>query len=478
MNIIAIAFTLVCCLSMFWVKREQKVALLIVGVLILAEVRVPVIPLHKANMLLPAFYLLSEYKYLKHHLLYVWRMPALHRLLLLIIFSTLLCAVTTRYIGIWSLIRAELLFKYFALAYAFCATKNELTLKYMLRWSLWGLVVLTFFGIINLVEGRSEILNALTEGRTSSIEEGVALGDVGMEDDRFRVHSMFHSPFDYGYICAAMLLLHLHGFLRRFEPRWAFYVALTCSLFGIFASGCRTVWICSFMSVCCYYVWCFRPSRVVLGGMMVVVAFAVMYMTVPKVQEKVEQVTDIFSEHPDVKGSSLDMRLEQFAVVLVYIEGRELLGLGKGYYSTSYAENPDSVFGLRGVESVILSVLLERGVIGLIFWAVFYIWIFNFFLANRQRTKPLTGLGVSILALYVLFAVGTGELSSVYPSLLLLGFVMRGVDYECKGEADGTESLMPLRHKALHVWTSAEMYILKTLKSLESKIEDNKEDED
>ena len=54
-------------------------------------------------------------------------------------------------------------------------------------------------------------VNALTEGRTSNILDDVALGDVFIEDDRFRVQSMFNSPFDYGYICAAILLLHLHG---------------------------------------------------------------------------------------------------------------------------------------------------------------------------------------------------------------------------------------------------------------------------
>ena len=122
------------------------------------------------------------------------------------------------------------------------------------------------------------------------------------------------------------------------------------------------------------------------------------------------------------------MRLSQYGYVLIHIEGNEWLGLGKGYWEHIYSENPRSVEGLLGVESVILQYLLERGIIGLALWAAFYTVIIIYFCKNRKTSKALTGLGVSILTLYLVFSIGTGELGSVYPTMLLLGMTMRMIE--------------------------------------------------
>jgi O-antigen ligase len=104
--------------------------------------------------------------------------------------------------------------------------------------------------------------------------------------------------------------------------------------------------------------------------------------------------------------------------------------LGNGYWGHTYAEDPESIYDLLGVESVILSYLLERGIIGLVMWVAFYITIFLYFFRNRKKRKKLTGLGVSILTLYLVLSIGTGELGSVYPTMLLLGFVIKAIEYQ------------------------------------------------
>jgi hypothetical protein len=37
-------------------------------------------------------------------------------------------------------------------------------------------------------------------------------------------------------------------------------------------------------------------------------------------------------------------------------------------------------------------------------------------------------LGVGILTLFLIFSIGTGELGSVYPTMLLLGFVIKAIE--------------------------------------------------
>jgi len=428
MKIVAIIVTLLCCGLMFYVKREWKAALLVMGAMTLTLVNTPVIPLHKANFLLQASFLLSEWNQLQQYVKKLWHMPHLAWLLILVSVSTMLAALTSQYIGITEAIKSELLFKYFALAYAFWAVKDEKSLKPVLQVSLYCLIVLTFFGVLNYIDKNAVFVNALTEGKTSKIYEGVALGDVFTQNIRFRVQSMFKSPFDYGYICAAMLLLHLHGWHRHLENKRTFFIALACCSLGILICGCRIVWVGAVFSIASYSMWVFQLNRNVMYGIIALFIMIISYNTIPAVEDKVNKVTDIFVENSETSGSSIQMRMSQYAYVLIYTEGNEWLGLGKGYWAHTYDEDKETVSGLYGVESVILSYLLERGIVGLFLWAIFCSVIFSYFWRNRIRRKALTGLGASVLILYLVFSIGTGELGSVYPTMLLLGMTMRMIE--------------------------------------------------
>ena len=248
MKIVAIIVTLVCCLLMFYVKREWKAAMLVMGAMTLTLVDIPGIPLHKANLLLQVAFLLSEWRDLPRHFKRLQSTPYLWIPLLIVSSSALLAALTSLYTGVKEMIENELLFKYFAIVYAFWAVKNEKSLKPILQVSLYCLIVLTFFGVLNYISKSAMFVNALTEGRTSNILDDVALGDVFIEDDRFRVQSMFNSPFDYGYICAAILLLHLHGWYQRLKSKTEFIIAIACCSFGILTCGCRIVWVSAIFS--------------------------------------------------------------------------------------------------------------------------------------------------------------------------------------------------------------------------------------
>ena len=427
MRIVAIIVTLVCCGLMFYVKREWKAAMLIMGAMTLTLVNIPVIPLHKANLLLQVAFLLSEWRDMPRHFNRLRNAPYLWIPLLTVSFSALLAALTSPYTSIKETIEYELLFKYFAIAYAFWAVKNEKSLKPILQVSLYCLIVLTFFGLLNYIDKNAIFVNALTEGQTTRYGD-VALGDIYTESDRFRVQSMFQYGFDYGYICAAILLLHLHGWYRHLESKTEFIIAIACCTFGILTCGCRTVWVCAIFSLICYSMWVFQLNRNVIYGMIAVILMILSYYTVPAVEERVNQVTDFFSENSETSGSSIQLRMSQYMTVAIHIEGHEWLGQGKGYWEHIYTEDQESVRGLYGVESVILQTLLERGIIGLLLWAAFYTIIFLYFWMNRKRRRQLTGFGFSILTLYLVFSIGTGELGSVYPTMLLLGMTMKMIE--------------------------------------------------
>ena len=427
MKIIAIIVTLVCCGLMFYLRREWKAALLVMGAMTLTLVDIPVIPLHKANLLLQVAFLLSEWRDLPRHFKRLQSTPYLWIPLLIVSSSALLAALTSLYTGVKEMIENELLFKYFAIVYAFWAVKNEKSLKPILRISLYCLMALTFFGLLNYIDKNAIFVNALTEGQTTRYGD-VALGDLYTESDRFRVQSMFQYAFDYGYICAAILLLHLHGWYRHLESKTEFIIAIACCTFGILTCGCRTVWVCSIFSFICYSMWVFQLNRNVIYGMIAVMLLILSYNTVPAVEEKVNQMTDVFVKDSETEGSSIQLRMSQYMYVAIHAEGHEWLGLGKGYWEYMHTKDPESIRGLYGVESIILQTLLERGIVGLLLWAAFYTVIFLYFWRNRIRRKKLTGLGVSILTLYLVFSIGTGELGSAYPTMLLLGSTMKMIE--------------------------------------------------
>jgi len=430
MKIVAIIVTLVCCCLMFYVKRETKAALLVMGAMTLTLVDIPGIPLHNANLLLQAAFLLSEWRDIPRYFNRLRYTPYLWIPLLIVSFSALFATLTSPYTGIKETLKSELLFKYFTLAYAFWAVKDEKSLKPILQVSLYCLIALTFFGALNYITKSADFVNAVTEGRTSIIHEGVALGDAYTESVRFRVQSMFNHPFDYGYICVAILLLHLHGWYRHLESKMEFIIAIACCSFGILTCGCRIVWVCAIFSLICYSMWVFKLNRNVVYGMIAMILMILSYLTIPVVEEKVNQVTDVFVEDRETEGSSIQLRMIQYASVLIHIEGHEWLGLGKGYWEHIYTEDRASVSDFYGVESVILQKLLEQGIIGLVLWAAFYTIIFLYFWMNRKRRKKQTGFGASIITLYLVFSIGTGELGSVYPTMLLLGFVIKAIEYQ------------------------------------------------
>ena len=428
MKIVAIIVTLVSCGLMFYVKREWKAALLVMGSMTLTLVNIPSVPLHKANFLLPVSFLLSEWPYLRWHLGELRDCPFLGKVLLLASISALIAAFTTIYISPGTFLKCELLLKYFAIAYAFWAIKDEKSLKPILLVSMWCLIVLTIFGIANYLTKNAIFVNALTEGRTSLWIEDVSLGDIYAQKTRFRVLSMFTSAFDYGYISSVILLLHIHAWYRGLESKSTFLLVLACSLFGIIFCECRIVWVSFLLSISCFYMWNFSSSKIIVTSILVLCIFIVSYSSVPFVEEKVNKITDVFNENSVTKGSSMQLRMSQFMYVLYYTKGHELLGLGHGYWAYNFAEDSESIEGLFGVESIIFQHLLERGYIGLILWALFYAFLFRYFWKNREKARALTGLGASILTTYLIFSIGTGELGSVYPTLLLLGFVIKSIE--------------------------------------------------
>lgn len=434
MKVLAILIVLLCCYLMFRVERKYKIAIMILGTLVFTLVRVPVIPLHHANFLIPLSFLISEYKHISFYFKQT-KGTIIYKLLLL---SILMCIITiifsTHLHNIRSLfyyVLSELFFKYFALFYSFCLFKNHESLKPTLNLTFYGMLVLTLFGLLNYITKTADFVSIMLSNTDFSID-GNDAGMLFMERERFRVQSMFFNPFDYGYICILVLLLHVYGFILKLENRNIFYIVLICCLFGILTCGCRTVLFCTILGVVIFLLFAYKLKKFIRVSFLFILLLIIAYSFIPYVNDKIDTMVTIFDKNSEVDGSSLEMRKTQFYAVLYHIKDTPFFGRGYNYFNIDLGWGKGKEFlidtDLFGLEGVTLSYLLEKGLLGLVLYLSFYVSLFMYCLRNRHKSRFSCALGMAILATYFAFANMTGELKSVYPTLLLMGYIVRIIE--------------------------------------------------
>lgn len=423
---------LLCCLLMFTLRREYKVGLLFLGTMIFTPVYIPFLPFRSANAILIVVFLISEFRNIKIYIRTL-KTTLLWRLMGIVLFLTILTIYNSPHLSsvveLRSFLQSELLFKYFAICYAFLICRNVLNVSKFIKISQIGIIILTLFGIVNLVSMRSDVLSILMEGMTAGVvAEGEDIGEKFVELDRFRVQALFANPFDYGYICVLTFLFHLYAFTCKMETKKVFLLVTSCCLFGIILCGCRTL---SFVFVISFIVFClfaYKLKKFIGLSMIGVILLLISIPYIPALEEKVNYMFSVFDKNSQVGGSSLEMRSIQYAAVLSHVANNPVLGCGYNYFHKDFGWGEgkkylkdDRLFGLEGVH---LNYILERGFLGFALYLLFYIIILSYLWKLRRVNKNVSGLGLSILVAYLSFSFMTGELKSVYLPLLIMGLAI------------------------------------------------------
>lgn len=438
MKIIAIIAVYLCSVLMFFVKREYKIAILILSSITFTLVSPPV-PHYSAPAVLSLCFLISEIPHLvklfrQSRKSIVWKITgiALLSIIITILSSPHLSDNNVAYYYF----QGEFLCKYLVLIYSFWSFRDVKSLKPTLKVTFWGLIVLTVFGIFNYLSKTAGFVNLMMEGVVSNVI-GVSGSDAGnyfTYADRFRVQAMFTNPFDYGYICVLMLILHLYGYTQRLEKLKTFVVVVACTLFGIIFCGCRTILFCTLIGLSIYMLLAFKTQKKLKIILVTLFIIPIAYQTVPAVQEQADKMLSVFDKNSQVEGSSLEMRSIQYATVLFYINDNPWFGRGYGFFNQDLGWGEGIMVDerLEGLEGVVMGLLLEHGIIGLILYLIYYVSIIVYFIRRRKISKHLSALGVSIIAVYLSFANMTGQLLSVFPTLCCVGFVLKALNTEEK----------------------------------------------
>ena len=414
---------------MFKVSREYKVAILLLSTICFNAIVLNYIPFGKAQYILSHCFILSEIPYIRQHIKML-KKTIIYLLLLIVIIATIVLLINSPHynnnlINIIRLFIMELTGKYFVICYAFISIFSLNNMKPILKVSYYGLLMLTAFGILNLITSRAWFIDTI--GAHMTVAENMQdLGGKFTHSSRFRVQAMFFNPFDYGYICILLLLLQLWGYVKKLVSKRQFYISVACCIFGVLFCGCRTNILCCAIGIIVFVYYAYSVKQWVKYAVIVFFMCLIAYSSIPVIQEKVDQTMTAFDTNSQYSGSSIDMRILQYTAVLYHIRGHELFGRGLGFFNIDmgWGEGQLSTLvdkDLWGLEGVVMSYLLERGVIGLLLYFAFYIILLYFLYRHRLVDKQTAAFGLSIVFAYLAFANMTGELSSVFPTLLLTG---------------------------------------------------------
>lgn len=432
MYIFALFILIVFAIAMFKVEQKYKLAILLFCSICLTPVALPVGPIKSSTGLLTFCFLISE---LKNIILELkrWKHSVIFYSFIVALIGSIIFAVTSPHYssieGFIKLLNRELTAGYFILIYAFISIKTKSDLQPSVHAMFWGLLILTFFGIINYLTKEAFFIQQMADGThleaTKRVLENGFAGAV-----RFRVQSMFINPFDYGYICLILLPFLLYTLKKDLLSKKRFIICIGCCVFGILTCGCRTNLFCAIIGICVYFLFSYSSIKRIKYGLIIFVLSIFTYITVPFIQEKVDEMTTIFDQDGgDVTGSSISMRVMQYSAVLYHVDGHELFGRGADYFliDLGWGDNDAELMDedLWGLEGVLMAVLLERGIIGIIFYSTFYFLIFISIYKQRHHIKDIAAFGLATLCAYLAFANSTGELLSKLPTLLLLGICLK-----------------------------------------------------
>ena len=426
--LIQIFLFILCCL-MFKLSREYKVAILLLSSICLDAVVLNFVPFGGSQYILSHCFILSEIPHIRQYVK-TFKKTIIYPLLSIVIIAVVILLINSpHYNGNLTdglrLFIVELTGKYLAVCYAFVSVLSMSNMKPILKVSYYSLLILTAFGVLNLITGRAWFIDTI--GAHMTVAENLTdLGGKFTNSERFRVQAMFFSPFDYGYICILLLLLQLWGYVKKLVSKQQFYISVVCSIFGVLFCGCRTNILCCVIGVIVFVYYAYSMKQWIRYAMMGFFLCVIAYSTVPIIQEKVDQTMTVFDINSQTSGSSIDMRLLQYTAVLYHIRNHELFGRGLGFFNIDMGWGESQAASLvdkdlYGLEGVVMSYLLERGIIGLLLYLAFYATILYFLYRHRVTDKQTSAFGLSLVFAYLAFANMTGELGSVFPTLLLLG---------------------------------------------------------
>lgn len=425
MSIFAAIITLLLGILFFFKRRILKITILVIGCICFDCFRISEISVTQLKTFLCLCFFLSEVKYFNYYISQI-RRTAILKLIVIVVIGSIILILTSPHldsiISIGSYITIDLIAKYFVIIYSFVSISRINDICSIVKVSYKCLIVLTCIGIFELFLGFPLWLNALDVSNSSSI----------IHDDRLRLSSMFIYTFDYGQICIIISYVLLFCSIKnRYLSRKQIFIGFGSCLFGVLMCGSRSVLVCFILGLVCFSLVKYSISKNIKKLFFITISLSLLIIFIPQISDKFDFILSSFSLDSDVGGSSMEMRIIQYATVFMLVMSSPIFGMGYNYFyldlgwssGLNVAQMPYPE--LAGLEGALMSILLERGFLGVLIYILFYgglLWYAN---KIKGIDKDYSAVFIAIISSFVAYGNMTGELNSAMPTLLYGGIFLK-----------------------------------------------------
>ena len=319
---------------------------------------------------------------------------------------------------------------YICIFLGFYAIRDEEDIKRLRGLLLFGVVVISTYGIFNLMTKSNPYYELVADTYLSKDNSSV-IAALDERNNRYRAASTFSRTFDFGYFSALLSFIFLYFLQAIRRSNVLNYTMIGLCIVGMILSNSRTVLLAFSAGFLIYFMTAISIGSKIKYFFLIFVVIVISNLTIPAVSESFKNTfAAVTGEETEVQGSSVDMRREQLLGTIRYWSDSPIIGNGYGFIlnELGWADKKNLDEQMRGFESIVFQLLIEQGLVGLITKFYLFISILIYFSRNLSRYRLLAGTGLSILILFLIFALGTGPLGSIPITMTILGIIIKTIE--------------------------------------------------
>lgn len=234
-----------------------------------------------------------------------------------------------------------------------------------------------------------------------------------IESWRLRTFFTTKHPTAFGMLLMSLFLFYLPYLKNDTQERKKILSVLILLSINLVLCGSRTALVCALLGVALMIFDRVGPFLKLIIAGIVIFSFSALFSF----------MVDNFQTSHAGKGSSLDFRERQLLFTMVSISNSPILGNGNKFTShVIFAEDTRAQDNhgddLGGLESVVFSLLIDRGFFGLFSYYLLLLWMF--IILFKHRKAPLISGGFALVAAGTVFVTLSGTIGNCSQFLFLL----------------------------------------------------------
>ena len=282
-------------------------------------------------------------------------------------------------------------------------------------------IIVCFFGIIEILLGDNipyKLVNAAFPYYEGSQNLSATMSFV--ESWRLRTCFTTKHPTAFGTLLMSLFLFYFPNLRIINRERKKNILVLALLAINLFLCGSRTAMLCSALGVCLYLYFKLKPLlKIIVASIFIFASSAILAVLLQN-----------FKTNEDHGGSSLDFRTSQLLFSVAAVYNSPIFGNGNKYTShVIFAEDTrasdSSGTDLGGLESIVFSLLIDRGFLGLFSYYLLLIWMFVLLFRYRNQLKGICG-GYALMASGALFLTLSGTIGNSSSFLFLFVGIQLG----------------------------------------------------